>query len=64
MSATEDEAAAIIADAQRHLGDLRRVRAVLWPDRYIPEVLAELSTIQAQVRACEAELAIHRADER
>jgi len=44
------------ADAERRLRELRRVRAVLWPDRDDPRVLSELVSVQGQVLAVEIEL--------
>ena len=48
------ELAAVRADAEQRLEDLRRVAVVLWPDRDDPLVLSELTTVLSGIRAAEA----------
>lgn len=55
---TAAELEAIRADPARRLTELRRVRALLWPDRDDAEVLSELTVIQSQILAAERELGI------
>lgn len=57
IPALDAESAAIKADAERRLGELRRVAAALWPDREdCGEVLSELTSVMSQIRAAEAVL--------
>ena len=50
---TSAEAAAVRADAERRLVELRRVARALWRDRDDPVVLSELTSILGAMRQAE-----------
>lgn len=53
----DSEQMAFRAEARQRLAELKRVRAVLWPDRDdCAEVLSELVVIQGQIRQAEQAL--------
>lgn len=57
------EANAARQDAQQRVTELRQVAARLWADRDDGQVLSELLSVIDQLRAAEAELKAHTANE-
>jgi hypothetical protein len=58
MTTTADERAAIRADANKRLAELKAVQCALWPDRRDPTVRAELEAVESEILSAEAVLAV------